>query len=226
MKFAEQDTIHVAIIMDGNGRWATARGLPRMAGHRKGADAVRRAITAAPATGIGSLTLYAFSSDNWKRPAEEVSTLMRLLEEYLRTQVDECIEKHVRISFIGRRDRLPASIARLMRETEDRTRSCGRLHVRLAVDYSSRDALVKAAESCALPPSRGTISAALPAPDVDLLIRTGGEQRLSDFLLWECAYAELLFLPVMWPDFQAAHLEDAVATFRSRERRFGSAPAA
>jgi undecaprenyl diphosphate synthase len=223
---AQQETIHVAIIMDGNGRWATARGLPRIAGHRKGADAVRRTLEAAPESGIGALTLYAFSSDNWKRPSEEVSALMGLFEQYLQSQVDECIEKQVRISFIGRRDRLPRTVLRLMREAEERTRHCSRLHVRIAVDYSSRDALVRAAQDVGPGASRESLAAAMPAPDVDLLIRTGGEQRLSDFLLWECAYAELVFLPVMWPDFQAVHLDQAVSQFRSRERRFGAAPAA
>jgi undecaprenyl diphosphate synthase len=226
MDFAEQSTIHVAIIMDGNGRWATSRGLPRAAGHRKGADAVRRTLEAAPGAGVGALTLYAFSSDNWKRPPEEVSALMQLLEQYLRTQLDECIEKGVRISFIGRRDRLNRRLERLMTDFEERTRECQRLHVRIAVDYSSRDVLVAAAQRVGSGASRDAIAAALPAPDVDLLIRTGGEQRLSDFLLWECAYAELVFLPVMWPDFQATHLEQAVQQFKSRERRFGAAPAA
>ena len=226
MDFAQQSTIHVAIIMDGNGRWATARGLPRVAGHRKGADAVRRTLEAAPEAGIGALTLYAFSSDNWKRPPEEVSALMQLFEQYLQSQIDECVQKDVRISFIGRRDRLSRQVERLMREAEARTLHCRRLHVRIAVDYSSRDALVQAAQRAGSEASREAIAAALPAPDVDLLIRTGGEQRLSDFLLWESAYAELVFLPVMWPDFQATHLEQAVHQFRSRDRRFGAAPAA
>jgi len=212
--------------MDGNGRWATERGLPRVAGHRKGADAVRRIIESAPPLGIGALTLYAFSSDNWKRPAEEVSALMRLFEHYLQTEVEECAAKDVRLSFIGRRDRLSSTVVRLISDSEDRTRYCERLHVRIAVDYSSRDALVVAARTAGPNATRETVAAALPAPDVDLLIRTGGEQRLSDFLLWECAYAELVFLPVMWPDFQASHLDTAVASFRKRERRFGAAPAA
>jgi|SRR5690349_9681897 undecaprenyl diphosphate synthase len=212
--------------MDGNGRWAAQRGLPRIAGHRKGADAVRRTIELAPQFGINALTLYAFSSDNWKRPAEEVSGLMRLFEQYLQTEVEECVRKNVRISFIGRRDRLGGAVARLMSESESLTRACDLLHLRIAVDYSSRDALVTAARAVGPDATRESVAAALPAPDVDLLIRTGGEQRLSDFLLWECAYAELVFLPVMWPDFQASHLEAAVASFRKRERRFGAAPAA
>jgi len=183
-------------------------------------------LEAAPAAGISALTLYAFSSDNWKRPAEEVSGLMSLFSEYLQTQIAECVAKDVRISFIGRRDRLSRHIARLMEQAEEHTRTCARLHIRIAVDYSSRDALVQAAQQAGPNACRTSIAAALPAPDVDLLIRTGGEQRLSDFLLWECAYAELVFLPVMWPDFQAAHLEQAVHVFRLRERRYGAAPAA
>jgi undecaprenyl diphosphate synthase len=144
----------------------------------------------------------------------------------LQTEVEECVRKNVRISFIGRRDRLGGAVARLMSESESLTRACDLLHLRIAVDYSSRDALVTAARAVGPDATRESVAAALPAPDVDLLIRTGGEQRLSDFLLWECAYAELVFLPVMWPDFQASHLEAAVASFRKRERRFGAAPAA
>ena len=226
MNASEVTTIHVGIIMDGNGRWATSRGLPRVAGHRKGADALRRTIEAAPPAGIHGLTFYAFSSDNWKRPADEVSALMRLFAQYLETQVAECIDRDVRISFIGRRDRLPETIVGMMNIAEHRTRNCGALHVRIAIDYSARDALVEAARTAPADATRETIASLMPAPDVDLLIRTGGEQRLSDFLLWECAYAELVFLPVMWPDFQAAHLEQAMTVYRSRERRFGSAPAA
>lgn len=212
--------------MDGNGRWAVAQGLPRLAGHRRGVEAVRRAIEAAPGLGVSSLTLYAFSSDNWKRPGEEVSGLMHLLEQYLLTRVEECLEKGLRLSFLGRRDRLPVSLARLMDRVERRTEGGARLHVRIAIDYSSRDTLVEAARRIAQNATRQSISELLPAPDVDLLIRTGGEQRLSDFLLWECAYAELLFLPVMWPEFEASHLADAVEWFRRRDRRFGKAPAA
>jgi undecaprenyl diphosphate synthase len=224
--FKPQSTIHTGIIMDGNGRWATARGLPRIAGHREGAKALRRAIEAAPELGIGALTLYAFSSDNWKRPADEVSALMRLLEQYLRSEVEECARNGIRIGFIGRRDRLAPEIVRLMESSEDRTGDCRRLHVRLAIDYSARDTLVRAASAAGPNATRESISAMLPAPDVDLLIRTGGEQRLSDFLLWECAYAEFVFLDVMWPEFNATHLEHAVRRFASRERRFGAAPAA
>jgi undecaprenyl diphosphate synthase len=212
--------------MDGNGRWATTRGLPRIAGHGQGANAVRRTIEAAPNLGIGALTLYAFSADNWKRPAAEVSGLMSLFGQYLQSEVDECAANGVRLAFIGRRERLPLNVVELMSWAERRTGTCTRLHVRIAVDYSSRDSLVAAAREVGARASRETLAAAMPAPDVDLLIRTGGEQRLSDFLLWECAYAELLFLPVMWPDFGREHMEQALRAFRSRERRFGAAPAA
>jgi undecaprenyl diphosphate synthase len=218
--------LHTAIIMDGNGRWATSRGLPRVAGHKRGADALRRTIEAAPGAGIGALTFYAFSSDNWKRPAEEVGALMGLFEHYLVSEVEECVAKGVRISFIGRRDRLPANVVRLMAEAEAKTAHNTTLHVRIAIDYSSRDALVEAARKAGVNATREAIAAALPAPDVDLVIRTSGEQRLSDFLLWESAYAELVFLPVHWPDFNSDHLQQAVATFRNRDRRFGAAPAA
>ena len=212
--------------MDGNGRWATTRGLPRIAGHGQGASAVRRAIEAAPPLGITALTLYAFSADNWKRPPQEVAGLMSLFGQYLESEVNECASNGVRLSFIGRRDRLPSTIVDLMSWAERRTAGCTRLHVRIAVDYSSRDALVEAARAVGLGATREKLAAAMPAPDVDLLIRTGGEQRLSDFLLWECAYAELVFLPVMWPDFGREHMEQALRAFQSRERRFGAAPAA
>lgn len=199
------EKLHVAIIMDGNGRWAQARGWPRTAGHRAGAESVSRTVEAAPGLGIGTLTLYAFSSDNWKRPSLEVETLMRLFAVYMRQEVKRCEENGVRFSVIGRRDRLVAPLVSLIEETEEKTRAGEKLHLRVAVDYSSRDAI-----------ANGWIG-----PDVDLLIRTGGEQRLSDFLLWECAYAELHFTPVAWPDFTAADLKSAVEDFHLRNRRFG-----
>jgi len=227
--------LHVAIIMDGNGRWAASRGKPRTAGHRAGAKAVRRAVEAAPGLGVGTLTLYAFSSDNWKRPEGEVATLMRLFRDYLRGQTAHCVEKGVDLRVIGRRDRLPADVLAAVRMAEDATAGGATLTLRLAVDYSARHAILAAAERARLPGlagagdggAGGAFSSVLDpdhpgaAPDVDLLIRTGGEQRLSDFLLWECAYAELYFTPVMWPEFGAAHLETALAEFRRRERRFG-----
>jgi undecaprenyl diphosphate synthase len=214
--------------MDGNGRWARQRGLPRTEGHRRGADAVRRAIEAAPGLGITDLTLYAFSSDNWKRPTDEVSALMRLLTVYLQTEVDRCRYNGVRLSVIGRRDRLDPQIQALIGSAEADTRDCREVHVRLAIDYSSRDTILTAARACAARNewSRAALSSALPAPEVDLLIRTASEQRLSDFLLWECAYAEFVFLDRLWPDFSADDLADAVASYRARERRFGAVPAA
>jgi len=226
--------IHVAVIMDGNGRWAAARGWPRLAGHHEGARSVRRAVEAAPGLGIGTLTLYAFSSDNWRRPRAEVVGLMRLLSETLRREVAECVREGVRISFIGRRDRLPRAVVRAMERAEFETRDGTRLRLRIAVDYSARDAIVRAASRMegASNADREAFERLLgealgdgePASEVDLLIRTGGEQRLSDFLLWESAYAELYFTPVLWPEFNARHLEEAVRDFHARERRFGGLP--
>jgi undecaprenyl diphosphate synthase len=228
--------LHVAIIMDGNGRWATARGLPRIAGHRRGALAVRRTVEAAPRLGVRTLTLYAFSSDNWRRPPEEVSTLMQLFLEYLRKETDECARNGIRISVIGRRDRLSTTLRRAVEETEAATAHGRSLHLRVAVDYSSRDSILAAARLLkpAAEPSRNNFAQLLaratnapePARDVDLLIRTGGEQRLSDFLLWECAYAEFHFTRRMWPEFEAADLEAAVRDFQARDRRFGTVPTA
>ncbi|HEV2689979.1 MAG TPA: di-trans,poly-cis-decaprenylcistransferase [Bryobacteraceae bacterium] len=227
MMQSSSDRLHAAIIMDGNGRWATARGLPRVAGHRSGADALRRAVEAASDLGIGTMTVYAFSSDNWRRPRTEVSALMKLFHTYLRRERDKCVENGVRISVIGRRDRLPALVLPAMEETEAATRHGRKLHLRLAVDYSSRDAILTAAKHLrGGKATREDFSRTLGGPDVDLLIRTGGEKRLSDFLLWEAAYAELIFTPVMWPDFSASDLAAAVAEFHSRERRFGAVPKA
>ena len=218
-------SLHVAIIMDGNGRWAQSRGLPRTAGHRAGATAVRRVVEAAPSQGINVLTLYAFSSDNWKRPRTEVRALFHLLESFLRTEVETCVEQGVRIEVVGRRDRLSTRVQDAIASAESATAAGGTLRLRIAVDYSSRDAIVRAAASS--PRSRTELalhlepSSGLPAPDVDLLIRTGGEQRLSDFLLWESAYAELYFTPVAWPDFDGASLASAIAELGRRQRRFG-----
>ena len=216
--------LHAAIIMDGNGRWANARGLPRIAGHRAGAEALRRTLEAAPGLGIGTLTVYAFSSDNWRRPATEVSALMKMFYSYLRRERDRCLENGVRVSVIGRRDRLPRMLLPAIESAEKATAGGKKLHLRIAVDYSSRDAILRAARKLRSGASREDFAAALGSPDVDLLIRTGGEKRLSDFLLWECAYAELVFTPVMWPDFAASDLAAAVSEFHSRERRFGSIP--
>jgi undecaprenyl diphosphate synthase len=185
---------------------------------------LRRAVESAPGCGIDVLTVYAFSSDNWKRPIDEVAGIMQLFRIYLEKETERCVKEGVRVSVIGRRERLSRDIVDAICTCEEATRRGERLHLRIAVDYSSRDMLVRAAETRAGRSKEG-MSGAL-GPDVDLLIRTGGEQRLSDFLLWECAYAELVFTPRMWPDFTAADLQAAVGTFHSRERRFGSAPAA
>ena len=222
--------LHVGVIMDGNGRWATLRGLPRAAGHREGAQAVRRVVEAAPGLGIGALTLYAFSSDNWGRPPREVSALMRLFRAYLAAETARCVENGVRLRVIGRRDRLGEALVRQIAAAEAATADGERLTLRIALDYSARDALLRAAALAAgRQVDREAFAALLgraigdpdPAPDVDLLIRSGGEQRLSDFLLWECAYAELFFTPRMWPDFGEAALREAVEWFTGRERRFG-----
>jgi undecaprenyl diphosphate synthase len=225
--------LHVAIIMDGNGRWAVARGRPRTAGHAAGVEAVRRAVEAARDLGIGTLTLFAFSSDNWKRPDMEVRALMRLFRSYLLAEAGKCAENGVRISVIGRRDRLSPGLVRVIEEAEARTARSNRFLLRIAVDYSARDSILRAAARLRGDgePSRETFSRLLagpedgcPAPDVDLLIRTGGEKRLSDFLLWECAYAELIFTDRMWPDFSPLDLGEAVREFARRERRFGEVP--
>jgi undecaprenyl diphosphate synthase len=226
MPKSTSDCLHAAIIMDGNGRWASTRGLPRVAGHRAGAEALRRAVEAAPDLGIGVLTVYAFSSDNWRRPQPEVAALMKMFHTYLRREQAKCVDKGVRVSVIGRRDRLPRLLLPVIEECENATAEGDKLHLRLAIDYSSRDAILAAARALEGEPTREALSDALGAQDVDLLIRTGGEQRLSDFLLWECAYAELVFTPVMWPDFAASDLATAAAEFRSRERRFGALPRA
>ena len=208
--------------MDGNGRWAEGRGLPRTAGHRAGATAVRRVVESAPSHNIDILTLYAFSSDNWKRPRAEVGALMRLLESFLRSEAAACVEQGVRVEVIGRRDRLPARVQDAIAAAERATAAGTVLRLRLALDYSSRDAIVRAAAHA--PRTRAELAQHLnPAqvPDVDLLIRTGGEQRLSNFLLWESAYAELYFTATPWPDFDDAALGAAIAELGRRQRRFG-----
>jgi undecaprenyl diphosphate synthase len=227
--------LHVALIMDGNGRWAHARGRPRLFGHRAGARRVREIVEAAPAQGIGTMTLYAFSSDNWQRPPREVSGIMRLFRSYLAAETARCVQDGVRLSIIGRRDRLSATILGAIEAAEEETAGGERLHLRVAIDYSSRDSILAAAArtpSGAEPTREGfarllaEVNHSPAGPDVDLLVRTGGEQRISDFLLWECAYAELYFTPCMWPDFGAAELAMAVEEFHRRERRFGGVPQA
>jgi undecaprenyl diphosphate synthase len=217
--------LHVAIIMDGNGRWAARRGLPRGAGHRAGVRSVRQVVEAAPGVGVGTLTLYAFSSDNWRRPPDEVGHLMGLLQHYLEAERRRCVTNGVRVTTIGRRDRLPAPIVEEIETIESATAACRRLHLRIALDYSSRDSILEAARGLeARPLERETLDRRLGsglAGDVDLLVRTGGEQRLSDFLLWEAAYAELLFVETPWPEFGARELAEAVSEFHRRQRRFG-----
>jgi undecaprenyl diphosphate synthase len=208
--------------MDGNGRWALARGLPRAAGHRAGVETVSRIVEAAPVLGIGVLTLFAFSSDNWQRPSPEVEGLMALLWIYLAKETPRCLANGVRMEIIGRRDRLDEKLRRAIERTEAATAHGRRLCLRMAVDYSARDAILAAARETS-PLSRESLSGAL-GPPVDLLIRTGGEQRLSDFLLWECAYAEFVFSRRMWPEFGADDLAAAVREFRGRQRRFGAVP--
>jgi len=233
----DSDRLHVAIIMDGNGRWAAQRGLPRSAGHRAGADAVRRTVEAAPELGVSTLTLFAFSSDNWRRPRDEVAALMGLLRRYLRGELKRLVDSGVRLAVIGRRDRLPDGLSEDIAEAERRSAPGTRLDLRIAIDYSARDAIARAAAAWRLEraPSRAEFQDLLavhagrnagnggqtPFSDVDLLVRSGGEKRLSDFLLWESAYAELCFLDVLWPDFGAADLRAAIADFHRRDRRFG-----
>jgi undecaprenyl diphosphate synthase len=216
---------HVAIVMDGNGRWAARRGLPRTAGHRAGAEAVRRVVEAAPALGIDILTLFAFSADNWRRPALEVGALMALLGEFLSNETPRLIDADTRLSIIGRRDRLPNDLMQTIEQAESATTSGRRLHLRIAIDYSSREAILAAArrfaERCDPSCSFEELLCGAGHDAVDLLIRSVGEQRLSDFLLWESAYAELWFTEQTWPDFGAEDLRAAVEAFERRERRFG-----
>jgi undecaprenyl diphosphate synthase len=229
-------SLHVAIIMDGNGRWAQRRGMPRSAGHVHGAKAVNGLVEAAARSGIRTLTLYAFSSDNWGRPSLEVDSLMRLLQRYLTVETRPCIEQSIRINVIGRRDRLRPSLVRAIEQSERLTAGCRRMHLRIAIDYSSQHSILAAARRA---PRDGELSMtefeSLLArvdhsiPDtgaVDLLIRTGGEQRLSDFLLWDCAYAELYFTDRLWPDFGEVELKAALADYARRQRRFGKVLAA
>jgi undecaprenyl diphosphate synthase len=222
--------MHVAIIMDGNGRWASRRYLPRTAGHRAGEKAVDKIVEAAARKGIDTLTLYAFSAANWGRPVSEVSALFALLRRHLLTQTTRCLEQSIRINFIGRRDRLNAELLRLIEQSEAATAGCTGMHLRIAVDYSSQHSLL---EACKRMRAGGSDAATFNqllaevdhsdrvAPAVDLLIRTGGEKRLSDFLLWECAYAELHFVDALWPDFDERAFELALADYARRDRRFG-----
>jgi undecaprenyl diphosphate synthase len=224
--------LHIAIIMDGNGRWAEQRRLPRTAGHRAGASAVTKVVENAARRGVGMLTLFAFSGANWHRPPAEVSGLLRLFRQYLLTQSRRCLEQSIRLTVLGRRDRLEPSLVSLIESSERLTSGCTGLQLRIAVDYSAQHSLL---EVCSQPwteglPDRRAFQARLaavdhasmPTPEVDLLIRTGGEKRLSDFMLWECAYAELHFTDCLWPDFDDKAFDGALADYARRDRRFGA----
>jgi len=228
--------VHVAIIMDGNGRWAKSRGLPRTAGHKRGAEAVRRAVEAARELGVSYLTLYAFSSENWKRPAGEVTDLMGLLRLYLRNEVNNLHKNGIRLKVIGDRSRLGADIVRLIKDSEAKTAGNTALTLLLALSYGGRQELVAAARDLARDVAEGRLSpeavdedainarlSTAGIPDPDLIIRTSGEQRISNFLLWQGAYAELVFMDTLWPDFGRTELEAAIREFHGRDRRFGTA---
>ena len=225
---------HVAIIMDGNGRWATARGLPRVAGHRRGADAVRRVVRGAGELGIPILTLFAFSTENWTRPADEVSDLMGLLRHYLRNELKELHKNGVRLRVIGNREGLEPDIVNDIADAERTTLDNSRIDVNICINYGSRDEILRATRSLARQVAAGKLAAdridanlferellTAGVPDPDLLIRTSGEQRISNFLLWQCAYSELVFVEALWPDFGKDDLAQAIAEYRRRERRYG-----
>jgi undecaprenyl diphosphate synthase len=226
--------VHVGIIMDGNGRWAKARGLPRYEGHRRGVEAVRGAVRSAVELGLRYLTIYSFSSENWSRPAEEISDLMGLLKRFIRNDLAELHRNNIRVKVIGARDNLAPDVAALLAEAEELTRGNGGLTLVVAFNYGARHEIVEAARRLAADAAAGKIDAAAideaalsqrldtaGIPDPDLVIRTSGEQRLSNFLLWQAAYAELVFLPIHWPDFDHAAFESALAQYAARERRFG-----
>jgi undecaprenyl diphosphate synthase len=226
---------HIAIIMDGNGRWAEARGLPRIAGHRRGADAVRRTLTAAGELGVPCLTLFGFSSENWKRPHDEVDDLMGLLRHYLRGEIAELHKNGVRLRVIGDRGRLSADIVALIDNAEALTRDNQGVNLTVALSYGGRAEIVAAARAIAAKAAMGRLAPeaidedliaghlfTADLPDPDLLIRTSGEQRISNFLLWQCAYAELVFIKTLWPDFGRGDLEQAIAEYGCRDRRYGT----
>jgi undecaprenyl diphosphate synthase len=236
MQNTNQPGLHVAIIMDGNGRWATHRNLPRVAGHRAGVAAVRRVVEHSPSLDVRTLTLYAFSSDNWARPAQEVKSIFWIIRAFLRLECERLRQQGVRVEAIGRRDRIPQPLLREIERTESLTASGATLNLRIAIDYSARTSISEAAAASLIYGTdvpagadrmRTIITQTLTSGcgEVDLLIRTGGEKRLSDYLLWESAYAELFFTDRMWPDFDGHDLETAVNDFRHRERRFGAVPA-
>ncbi len=226
---------HVAIIMDGNGRWAKARGLPRTAGHRRGVEAVREVVRGAGELGIPYITLFGFSTENWKRPADEVEFLMGLLRHYMRAELDTLAKEGARLRVIGDRDGLPRDIAVMIGEAEIRTRANARINVTIALNYGGRADIARAARQLAERVASGSLAAGTideaaltrelltsDIPDPDLLIRTSGEQRISNFLLWQSAYAEMLFVDTLWPDFGKAHLAAAIAEYSRRERRYGA----
>ena len=230
---------HVAIIMDGNGRWAEARGFARTAGHHRGAERVRDIVKAAPELGVETLTLYAFSTENWHRPNYEIRVLMSLMRRYIVREVDEVDRNEVRVTFIGQRERLPAGLQRLMGQVEERTAGNRRLHVQVALSYGSRAEITDAARRIADAVAAGrlapdaiteeTVCGALDTAgtrDPDLVIRTSGEMRVSNFLLWQAAYAEFSFVPECWPDFTPDHLQQVLADYAARRRRFGRVTAA
>ena len=225
---------HIAIIMDGNGRWAKSRGLPRIAGHRRGADAVRKVIRSAGELGVPVLTLFAFSTENWTRPADEVNDLMGLLRHYLRHELEELGRNGAKLRVIGDRDRLAKDIQKDISDAEARTRTNTRIDVNICINYGARDEILRATRNLARKVAAGEVAVdkiddasferellTAGVPDPDLLIRTSGEQRISNFMLWQCAYAELVFVDTLWPDFDKEHLEKAIAEFRKRERRYG-----
>lgn len=235
---ASHDTavpVHVCVIMDGNGRWASSRGLPRAEGHRRGADAARAVIKEAARLGVKYLTLFGFSSENWKRPSGEVTDLMGLLRLYLRKELAELHKQGVRFRVIGERARLPEDVQELIATAEKRTQDNTGLNLVIALSYGARVEILNAAKTLAQKVKLGLLEASdidegvfsahletADIPDPDLLIRTSGEQRLSNFLLWQCAYTEFVFTDVLWPDFGAQDLRDAIETFQSRERRYGA----
>jgi undecaprenyl diphosphate synthase len=234
MRHIEVRTLHVGIIMDGNGRWAEARGLSRIAGHARGARRVSEIVNACPGLGVTHLTLFAFSTENWQRPLAEVEGLMRIFRQYVRGKMEDLAASDVRVRFIGMRHRVPARLQALMAELEARTRDCLGLQLTIALDYGGRDELTRAVRGLAQAVAEGRLEAqgisepvlasALDTrdlPDPDLIIRTSGELRVSNFLLWQSAYAEYDFAPVAWPDFTSRHFAETIEGFHSRERRFG-----
>lgn len=226
--------VHVGIIMDGNGRWAQKRGLPRTAGHKKGAENLKKVLNAARKTGVKVVTLYAFSSENWARPKEEVDTLMNMFREYLKNDIHDLIKEGVRVSFIGERDRFDYDLQEQMNLIEAKTKDLNSFHVVLALSYGSRGDILNAVKTIAKKVEQGVLKSneidmfqfsshlsTVGIPDPDLIIRTSGESRVSNFLLWELAYAEFYFTPVLWPDFNEEEFEKAIKEFELRQRRFG-----